>query len=75
MQSRQTCEKSQFVGSLYVQESYFYKISRLYIQLTKGIAMKCKVCQQQNRIDVDLSKKAEPLTRTIAPIDMNTHII
>ena len=45
------------------------------LQLTKGIVMKCKVCQEQNRIDVDLSKKAEPLTRTIAPMDMNTHIM
>ena len=37
--------------------------------------MKYKVCQQQNRVAVDLSKKAEPLARVITPMDMNTHIM
>lgn len=45
------------------------------LQLTKGIVMKYKACNQQNRIDIDQLKKAKPLTRTIAPIDMNIHII
>lgn len=67
--------KSQFVGSLYVQESTFAKSADCVLQLTKGIVMKCKVCKQQNQIAVDLSKKVEPLTRTIAPMDMNTHIM
>jgi len=37
--------------------------------------MKCKVCQQQNRIVIYRSKKAKQLTRTITPMNMNTHII
>ncbi|MEH2929661.1 hypothetical protein VSQ48_07065 [Candidatus Ventrimonas sp. KK005] len=69
--------KSQFGGSLYVQESNFYKFSRLCITANKGNrdGMEHKVCQQQNRIAIDLSKKAEPLARIIAPMDMNTHIM
>ena len=53
----------------------FTKSADRVLQLIKGIVMECKVCQQQNRIAIDLSKKAKPLTRTIAPMDMNTHIM
>ena len=41
------------------------------LRLTKEIVMKYKVCQQQNRVAIDLLKKAEPLTRTIAPMSMD----
>lgn len=57
------------------KKAIFTKSADCVLQLTKGIVMECKVCQQQNRIAVDLSKKAEPLTRTIAPMDMNTYIM
>ena len=57
------------------KKAIFTKSADCVLQLTKGIVMECKVCQQQNRIAVDLSKKAEPLIRTIVPMDMNTHIM
>ena len=57
------------------KKAIFTKLADCVLQLTKGIVMECKVCQQQNRIAVDLSKKAEPLIRTIVPMDMNTHIM
>ena len=57
------------------KKAIFTKSADCVLQLTKGIMMECKVCQQQNRIAIGLSKKAEPLTRTIAPMDMNTHIM
>ena len=33
--------------------------------------MKYKVCQQQNRVAIDLLKKAETVTRTRAPMSMD----
>ncbi len=41
--------KSQFAGSLYVQESNFTKSADCVLLLTKGIVIECKVCQQQDR--------------------------
>ena len=57
------------------KRAIFTKSADCVLQLTKGIVMECKVYQQQNCIAVDLSKKSKPLTKTIAPMDMNTHIM
>ena len=76
MQSRQICEKITDLSALFMfKKAISIKSADSILRLTKGFVMKCKICQQQNRVAIDLSKKAEPLTRTIAPISMNTHII
>ena len=57
------------------KEAVSIKSADCVLQLIKGIVMKCKVCQPQNRIAGGQSKKANLLTRTITPMDMNTHIM